>query len=62
MKYEEKINRVFDLAKEIVDIMSSMSLKEIQMFKLEYEIAFKKVELSKLEEDLVEKVDDKNVY
>ncbi len=48
MNYNEKINRVYDLAEEIVDIMSNMSLKEMQMFKLEYEIAFKQVELNKL--------------
>ena len=57
MKYDEKINRVYDLVKEIVDIMFSMSLKELQMFKLEYEIAFKKVELNKLKADLVEKIE-----
>ena len=58
MNYNEKINRVYDLVKEIVDIMSTMSLKELQMFKLQSEIVFKQVELSKLEENLVEKVDD----
>ena len=53
MKYDEKINRVYDLVKEIVDIMNTMSLKELQMFKLEYEIAFKKVELNKLKNEEV---------
>lgn len=54
MKYNEKINRIYDLAKEIADIISGTSLKEIQMFKLEYEIAFKKVELNKLKNEKVE--------
>ena len=53
MNYNEKINKVYDLVKEIVDIMNTMSLKELQMFKLEYEIAFKKVELNKLKNEEV---------
>ena len=56
MKHEEKINRVYDLVKEIVDIMNTMSLKELQMFKLEYEIIFKQIELNKLKSEEVKEI------
>ena len=56
MNYNEKINRVYDLVNEIVDIINTMSSKELQMFKLQYEIVLKQVELSKLKADLDKKI------
>ena len=51
MNYREKISRICDLVAEIVDIMNTMSLKELQIFKLEYEIVFKQIELNKLKNE-----------
>lgn len=44
--------KIFDLAKEIVDILSTMSQEELKCLKLEYDIAFKSVELKKLKNRL----------
>ena len=55
---KEKINinskelKIFDLAKEIVDILSTMSQEELKCLKLEYDIAFKSVELKELKNRL----------
>ena len=40
--------KIFDLAKEILDILSSMSKDELMELKLMYEITFKRVELANL--------------
>ena len=44
--------KIFDLAKEIVDILSTMSQEELKCLKLEYDIAFKSVELKELKNRL----------
>ena len=40
--------KIFDLAKEILDILSNMSKDELTELKLMYEITFKRVELANL--------------
>ena len=44
--------KIFDLVKEIVDILSTMSQEELKCLKLEYDIAFKSVELKELKNRL----------
>ena len=44
--------KIFDLAKEIVDILSTMSQEELKCLKLEYDIALKSVELKELKNRL----------
>lgn len=47
-----KAVKIFDLAKEIVDILSTMSQDELKCLKLKYDIAFKSVELTNLKKKL----------
>ena len=44
--------KIFDLAKEILDILSNMSKDELMELKLMYEITFKRVELANLREKM----------
>lgn len=53
-----KAIKVFDLVKEIVDILSTMSQDELKYLKLKYDIAFKSVELTNLEKKLKESDND----
>ena len=52
-----KAIKVFDLAKEMVDILSTMSKKELKILKLQYEVCFKYIEL--VEEKKKKTGDDK---
>ena len=47
-----KAIKIFDLAKEMVEILSSMSKDELKYLKLEYDIVFKSVELTNLKKKL----------
>ena len=47
-----KAIKIFDLVKEMVDILSSMNKDELKCLKLEYNIAFKSVELTNLKKKL----------
>lgn len=47
-----KAIKIFDLAKEIVDILSTMNQDELKYLKLKYDIAFKSVELTNLKKKL----------
>ena len=47
-----KANKIFDLAKEIVDILSTMNKEELEFLKLQYEVAFKLADLKKMRERL----------
>lgn len=38
---EDKAIKIFDLTKEIVDILSTMTQEELKYLKLQYEIVFK---------------------
>ena len=51
-KMEDKAIKIYDLTKEIVDILSTMSQEELKCLKLEYDIAFKSVELKELKNRL----------
>lgn len=42
-----KAIRIFDLAKEIIDILSTMTQDELKYLKLQYEVCFKCIELIK---------------
>lgn len=44
--------KIFDLAKEMIDILSNMSKDELMELKLMYEITFKRLELVKIRERL----------
>ena len=44
--------KIFDLAKEILDILSNMSKDELMELKLIYEITFKKVDLANIRKRL----------
>ena len=48
----DKAIKILDLAKEMVDILSSMDKDELKCLKLEYDIAFKRVELANLKKKL----------
>ena len=48
----DKAIKIFDLVKEMVDILSSMDKDELKCLKLEYDIAFKRVELANLKKKL----------
>lgn len=47
-----KANKIFDLAKEMVDILSTMSQEELKYLKLQYEVAFKFADLNKMRKKL----------
>ena len=44
--------KIFDLVKEMIDILSNMSKDELMELKLMYDITFKKLELVKIRERL----------
>ena len=48
----DKAIKIFDLAKEMIDILSSMNKDELKYLKLEYDIVFKRVELATLKKKL----------
>ena len=52
MIMSDKAIKIFDLAKEMVDILSSMNKDELKYLKLEYDIVFKRVELATLKKKL----------
>ena len=45
---DSKVIKIFDLAKEIADILSTMTQEELKYLKLQYEICFKCDELLKI--------------
>ncbi len=47
-----KANKIFDLAKEMVDILSTMNQEELKFLKLQYEVAFKFADLHKMRKRL----------
>lgn len=47
-----KAIKIFDLVKEIVDILSTMNQDELKYLKLKYDIAFKSVELINLKKKI----------
>jgi|GEM_PF-6300646 hypothetical protein len=47
-----KAIKIFDLVKEIMDILSTMNQDELKYLKLKYDIAFKSVELTNLKKKL----------
>ena len=49
---DSKANKIFDLAKEMVDILSTMSQEELKYLKLQYEVAFKFADLKKMRDGL----------
>lgn len=52
--------KIFDLAKEIVDILSNMSKDELMELKLQYEIVFKSLDLKNLREKMKEVKNESN--
>ena len=54
-----KANKIFDLAKEIVDILSTMNKEELEFLKLQYEVAFKFADLKKMRERLEQVKDER---
>ena len=52
MIMNDKAIKIFDLAKEMIDILSSMNKDELKYLKLEYDIVFKRVELTNLKKKL----------
>ena len=52
--------KIFDLAKEIVDILSGMSKEELMELKLQYEIVFKSLDLKNLREKMKEVKNENN--
>ena len=47
-----KAIKIFDLVKEIVDILSTMNQDELKYLKLKYDIVFKSIELTNLKKKL----------
>ena len=45
---DSKAIKIFDLTKEIVDILSTMTQEELKYLKLQYEVVFKYDELLKM--------------
>lgn len=48
-----KAIKIFDLAKEIIDILSTMTQEELKYLKLQYEVCFKYIELIKEKEKII---------
>ena len=48
-----KAIKIFDLAKEIIDILSTMTQEELKYLKLQYEVCFKCIELIKEKEKII---------
>ena len=49
---DNKAIKIFDLAKEIVDILSTMTQEELKYLKLQYEVVFKYDELLKMRKEI----------
>lgn len=49
---DSKAIKIFDLVKEIVDILSAMTQEELRYLKLQYEVCFKYAELVKIRSDI----------
>lgn len=48
-----KAIKIFDLTKELVDILSTMTQEELEYLKLQYELVFKYDELLKIRKELI---------
>lgn len=51
---DSKAIKIFDLTKEIVDILSTMTQEELKYLKLQYEVVFKYDELLKMRKEIIE--------
>lgn len=51
-KMEDKAIKIFDLTKEIVDILSTITHEELKYLKLQYEIVFKYSDLLEMKKKL----------
>lgn len=49
---DSKAIKIFDLTKEIVDILSTMTQKELKYLKLQFEVCFKYTELVEEREEI----------
>lgn len=49
---DSKAIKIFDLTKEIVDILSTMTQEELKYLKLQYEVVFKYNELLKMRKEI----------
>ena len=49
---DSKVIKIFDLTKEIVDILSTMTQEELKYLKLQYEVVFKYNELLKMRKEI----------
>lgn len=49
---DSKAIKIFDLTKEIVDILSTMTQEELKYLKLQYEVVFKYDELLKMRKEI----------
>ena len=49
---ESKAIKIFDLAKEIIDILSTMTQEELKYLKLQYEVVFKYSDLLEIRKNL----------
>lgn len=50
---DSKAIKIFDLTKEIVDILSTMTQEELKYLKLQYEVVFKYDELLKMRKEII---------
>ena len=57
---DSKAIKIFDLTKEIVDILSTMTQEELKYLKLQYEVAFKYDELLKMRKEIIGDKDENN--
>lgn len=48
-----KAIKIFDLTKEITDILSTMTQEELKYLKLQYEVVFKYDELLKMRKEII---------
>lgn len=55
---ESKAIKIFDLAKEIIDILSTMTQEELKYLKLQYEVVFKYSDLLEIRKNLGGNKDD----
>lgn len=58
---DSKAIKIFDLTKEIVDILSTMTQEELKYLKLQYEVVFKYDELLKMRKEIIGNIFDKEV-
>lgn len=49
---ESKAIKIFDLTKEIIDILSTMTQEELKYLKLQYEVVFKYSDLLEIRKNL----------